>query len=211
MEIFTFFAFKIFIQFLILSLLLLYGLKLIRKSLYKNKTIFIILGSGGHTGELLLMLKKLDFSKFSDCYFVSAHSDKNSDSKAKETFDLNKFTNTKFHFIKIYRSRSIGQKALSSIFTTIVSLFHSFFILLKYRPSIVVSNGPGTAVPILFMGYFLKKIFILTEFKILFIESYCRTSCLSRSGKLVELIADKFIVLWEKLKGGNREYLGKIL
>ncbi|MCQ2820853.1 MAG: hypothetical protein MJ252_26645, partial [archaeon] len=184
--------------------LILFGLKVIRKKIFTNKSIMIIFGSGGHTGELILMLKKLDFNKFSDCYFISAHSDKNSEIKVKENFNLDKFTKTKFHFIKIYRSRSVGQKTLSSIFTTLYALLQSFFILLKTRPSIAVSNGPGTAIPILFMGYFLRKVMILSEFKILFIESYCRTNYISRSGKLVEFIADKFIVLWEKLKGGNK-------
>lgn len=211
MTILPFLSFKFILQFLVSALLFLYGLKLIRKKLFKNKSLMIIFGSGGHTGELILMLKKLDFSKFSDCYFVSAQSDKNSESKVKENFELNKYKNTNFHFVKIRRSREIGQNALSSVFTTIIALIHSFFILLQTRPSIVVSNGPGTAVPILYMGFILKKFFILTDFKILFIESYCRTKDLSRSGKLVEIICDKFIVLWDSLKGGKREYLGKIL
>lgn len=171
----------------------------------------IILGSGGHTGEILIMLSKLNFNKFTDVFFVSSHNDKSSENKVKETIKINDFKNTKFHFEKIYRSRNVGQSFKSSIFTTIYSFFQSLGIILKTRPNLVVSNGPGVAVPIIYMGFILKLLFILQEFKILFIESYCRTTSISLSGKLLQPICDKFIVLWEHLKGGKKEYIGKIL
>ena len=203
--------------FLLLKLVILYfcimfGLKLIRIFLFnRKKSIMIILGSGGHTGEILLMIKNLDFNKFSDCYFVSAHNDKNSENKAKESLDLNKFQNTKFYFLKIYRARNVGQSFKSSIPTTIYALFQSFFILIKYRPNMVVTNGPGVAFPIVFIGYFLRILMILCEFKIMFIESYCRTKSISLCGKIVEPLCDRFIVLWKDLQTKNREFLGKIL
>ena len=145
----------------------------------------IILGSGGHTGEILLMIKKLDFNKFSSCYFLSSHNDKNSENKAKESIQIEKFKNTNFYFLKIYRARNVGQSFISSIPTTLYALFQSFFILIKYRPNMVVTNGPGVAFPILFIGYFLRLFMILSEFKIMFIESYCRTKNISLCGKIV--------------------------
>ena len=202
---------------LILKLILFYfiimlGLKLIRKYLFNSKkSIMIILGSGGHTGEILLMLKKLDYNKFSDCYLVSSHNDKNSENKAKESIEISKFTKTKFHFVKIYRARNVGQSFISSIPTTIYALLQSFYILIKYRPNLVVTNGPGVAFPIVFIGYFLKVILILAEFKIIFIESFCRTKSISLCGKIVEPLCDRFIVLWKNLANKKREYLGKIL
>ena len=75
----------------------------------------------------------------------------------------------------------------------------------------VVSNGPGVAFPIIFIGYILKLFMILYEFKIMFIESYCRSKSISLCGKLVEPICDRFIVLWKNLETKKREYLGKIL
>ena len=187
-------------------------LKLIRKYILNpKKSIMIILGSGGHTGEMLLMLKKLDFNKFSSCYFVSSHNDKNSETKTKESIDIESFKNTKFHFIKIYRARNVGQSFLSSIPTTIYSLIQSLFILVKTRPNMVVSNGPGVAFPIIMIGYVLKLVMILYEFKIMFIESYCRSKSISLCGKLVEPFCDRFIVLWKNLETKKREYLGKIL
>ncbi len=191
---------------------IMFGLKLIRKYIINpKKSIMIILGSGGHTGEILLMIKKLDFNKFSDCFFVSSHNDKNSENKTKESIDINNFKNTKFHFIKIYRARNVGQSFISSIPTTIYSLIQSLFVLIKTRPNMVVSNGPGVAFPIIIIGYILKILMILYEFKIMFIESYCRSKSISLCGKLVEPICDRFIVLWKNLESNKREYLGKIL
>ena len=191
---------------------IMFGLKLIRTYVFKSKkSIMIILGSGGHTGEILLMIQKLDFNKFSSCYFVSSHNDKNSENKAKESIPIDKYKNTKFIFLKIYRSRNVGQSFISSIPTTLYALFQSFFILIKYRPNMVVTNGPGVAFPILFIGYILRILMILCEFKIMFIESYCRTKSISLCGKIVEPLCDRFIVLWKNLKSKKREYLGKIL
>ena len=191
---------------------IMFGLKLIRTYVFKSKkSIMIILGSGGHTGEILLMIQKLDFNKFSSCYFVSSHNDKNSENKAKESIPIDKYKNTKFIFLKIYRSRNVGQSFISSIPTTLYALFQSFFILIKYRPNMVVTNGPGVAFPILFIGYILRILMILCEFKIIFIESYCRTKSISLCGKIVEPLCDRFIVLWKNLESKKREYLGKIL
>jgi beta-1,4-N-acetylglucosaminyltransferase len=171
----------------------------------------IVLGSGGHTGELLQMISKLDFNRFSDAYFVSSHNDKSSDTKAREIISIDKFEKVKFEFIKIYRSRNVDQSFKSSIFTTLYAFIQSVYIILRTRPSIVVTNGPGVAIPLVFAGYFWNKLLVLTEFKILFIESYCRTKSISLAGKFVQFIADRFIVLWECLKNKKREYLGKIL
>ncbi len=200
------------LKIIVLYFCIMFGLKLIRTYVFKSKkSIMIILGSGGHTGEILLMIQKLDFNKFSSCYFVSSHNDKNSENKAKESIPIDKYKNTKFIFLKIYRSRNVGQSFISSIPTTLYALFQSFFILIKYRPNMVVTNGPGVAFPILFIGYILRILMILCEFKIMFIESYCRTKSISLCGKIVEPLCDRFIVLWKNLESKKREYLGKIL
>ena len=200
------------LKIIVLYFCIMFGLKLIRTYVFKSKkSIMIILGSGGHTGEILLMIQKLDFNKFSSCYLVSSHNDKNSENKAKESIPIDKYKNTKFIFLKIYRSRNVGQSFISSIPTTLYALFQSFFILIKYRPNMVVTNGPVVAFPILFIGYILRILMILCEFKIMFIESYCRTKSISLCGKIVEPLCDRFIVLWKNLESKKREYLGKIL
>ena len=78
---------------------------------------------------------------------------------------------------------------------------HALFIIVRERPNLIVSNGPGTAVPICYNHYLLSKVLLWNvKNKILFIESFCRVNSLSLSGKLIFPIADKFIVHWKELK-----------
>lgn len=112
-------------------------LNIIRAKIYEGKSIMIILGSGGHTGEILLMLKKLDLDKFNKILFVSSHNDKNSENKAKEILAFDKKEHKHIYFFKVYRSRNVGQSYITSIITTIISLLHSFYILLITRPNLV--------------------------------------------------------------------------
>lgn len=208
-----FFLIWILIKFILYYYILIFSIYLIRIKLNNNneKNIMIILGSGGHTGELLIMLSKLNFTKFKKVFIISSHNDKNSENKFKETFNIKNYSKTQFFFFKIHRARNVNQSFFTSIFTTIFSMIQSFFIIIKTQPNICVTNGPGVAIPIVYCGFILKKMMILIEFKILFIESFCRTKSISLSGKLIKPICDKFIVLWENLKGNNKEFIGKIL
>jgi beta-1,4-N-acetylglucosaminyltransferase len=185
------------------------GFNMFRKKYY-GKSIMIVLGSGGHTGELLLMIKKLDLNKFSKIFFVYSHNDKSSANKIKENIDVEKHKE-RIEYFQIYRSRNVGQSFKSSIITTLISFVHSVLIIIKTRPNMIVTNGPGVALPLCYTGYILKNLLLLYEFKILFIESYCRTESISLAGKLIEPISDKFIVLWKELAGNKREYIGRIL
>lgn len=202
------------IKIVIYYFLMMISLNIMRIKLNKQKSIMIVLGSGGHTGELLLMLQKLDLKKFSNIFFVSSHNDVRSDGKAKEVLKLNELDESiknKIKFYKIHRSRNVGQSFFFSIFTTLYAMLHSVFIILRTRPNMIVTNGPGVALPLVYIGYILKKLKILIEFKVLFIESYCRTKSVSLAGKLIQPVSDKFIVLWKTISSAKREYLGKII
>ncbi len=189
------------------------SLNIFRIKFFDKKAIMIVLGSGGHTGELLMMLKKLDLNKFSNIYFISSHNDIRSEGKALEVLNLKNgnMILENVHFMKIYRSRNVGQSFFSSIFTTIYAFFHSVYIILYSRPNLIVTNGPGVSLPLVYIGYIFRKLKLLAEFKILFIESFCRTQSVSLAGKLIQPVSDRFIVLWESLKSSKREYLGKII
>lgn len=197
------------IKYILYYVLIMLGINILRRK-YCGKSIMIVLGSGGHTGELLLMIKKLDLNKFNKIFFVYSHNDTSSANKIKESIDVDKHKE-KIEYHTIYRSRNVGQSFKSSIITTIISFLHSIIIICKTRPNLVVTNGPGVALPICYTGYILKHLLIIHQFKILFIESYCRTKSISLAGKLIQPIADKFIVLWKELATNKREYIGKIL
>jgi len=56
----------------------------------KTKKLMVLLGSGGHTTEMLMMLKTLNVSKYGKVVFVVASSDSWSITKASD-FMLNQF------------------------------------------------------------------------------------------------------------------------
>lgn len=146
----------------------------------KSNTVVAILGSGGHTGELLRLVEELK------PVFIISSDDLLSQSKVPQ-------------YILIPRARKVHQKWSTTPATFIYSFVYSFYTTYTLNPKVIISNGPGVALPVILSGYLLSKLSIL-NCKILFIESICRVKDLSLTGKLVYRIADVFLVQWPELK-----------
>ena len=167
-------------------------------------------GSGGHTTEMIRLICQLNSSNYQPFYFVLSHSDTTSKDKilaAKLPFQ---------HlatWISISRGREVKQSWLSTVFTSLQSLMECLWLIWKLRPGMIVCNGPGTCVLICYAAFFLRLLGICQPI-LVFVESFCRVSSLSLSGKLIYPIADKFIVQWPQLTDNDRysraEYLGRI-
>jgi beta-1,4-N-acetylglucosaminyltransferase len=166
-----------------------------------SKKILVVLGSGGHTTEMLKMLPTLQHP----LVFVMASSDNHS--KAK----LDEYSNhAELH--RIPRSRHVHQSWLSTPFTTAYSFLICISLVYKINPKLIVCNGPGTCVPIGLVAWFFTAIKIM-KCKILFIESFARVKKLSLSGKILYYFSDRFIVHWPELKAmyPRAEHIGKLL
>jgi beta-1,4-N-acetylglucosaminyltransferase len=74
-----------------------------------------------------------------------------------------------------------------------INIYLAFKIILKNRPTAIVTTGSHTAVPFCYIG----KLF---GCKVIFILSFCRTNSRARSADLVYPIADLFFVQWEETK-----------
>ena len=168
--------------------------KYIEKAKNKKKSMMVILGSGGHTSEMFTLLENLKAENFTTVHFVIAQSDTTSvprlESLAKTTRSSNflhegKRAIWKFHAIP--RSREVGQSFISSVPTFLNALFSSFGIVYHIRPDVIITNGPGTCVPILFGAVMLRASQKLMRGypKIIFVESFCRVQSLSLTGKIV--------------------------
>jgi len=73
------------------------------------------------------------------------------------------------------------------------NLLQSLFILIVERPSVIISTGADTAVPICLLAkLFLKKV--------VFIESFCRIKEASLSARIMYRFADLFLVQWPENK-----------
>jgi beta-1,4-N-acetylglucosaminyltransferase len=169
------------------------------KSPLPIKTL-IVLGSGGHTAEMLLMTKHLDPDQYHITYIKAA-----TDTTSRQRLLDNDANATVCHDIP--RSREVGQSYLSSLFTTLRAQVSCFWLVGKLAPDLILSNGPGTCVPCCLAAFFYRVIG-LRQTSIVFCESYCRVETLSLTGKLLYPLVDLFCVHWPEL---HRKYPSTVL
>jgi len=204
----------------------------------------IILGSGGHTTEMIRLLQELDPCTYTPVVYVLAESDttsierlqkyikeeeddggddSNDENKQKRSsssrwigrYPIEKSSNhsssidsskqsTVASVYRLPRAREVHQSYYTSILTTIHSFLQTLILLNKVQPELLLTNGPGTCIPVIY-SLFLHRILSFRSSnkrscKIIFVESLCRVQTLSLSGKLVYPIVDRFIVHWPYLK-----------
>ncbi|KAI3382510.1 hypothetical protein SNEBB_010946 [Seison nebaliae] len=172
--------------------------------------MMIVLGSGGHTTEMLKIMKGFNKDKYSPRHYVVADSDINSQEKCLE-FE-NEFSD--YEIISIPRSRKVFQSYFTSFFTTIYAILYVIPLIYYSQPKIFLSNGPGTAIPLVFIVNLLRFFRIIRKCEIIFVESFARVHTLSLTGKLMYyLFAHYTIVQWEELRRNYKKskYLGRLL
>lgn len=175
-----------------------------------EKSIMTLLGSGGHTGEMIRILSTTgSIHNAKEIYWVISSGDSSSAIHLGKFQKDYKISNSQI--LELPRARKVGEGFISSIQSTIKTIITIFlrFTQLPTYPDILIVNGPGTCVPICYY-FFVMKFLGLAHTKILYIESLARVNDLSLSGKLCYLISDRFIVQWEKLqtKYPNAEWFG---
>lgn len=145
----------------------------------KKPNVLYILGSGGHTAQMIELSKQLGNNIN---YFYLIQKDDNI-SSSKTIYSGKK--------IFVFRCRKIKDSKLKSFFKTVALFFKAISILKKNKIDVIISAGPGIAIPFCFAGKLLKK-------KIIFIESWSRINTRSISGRLIYPIADLFFVQWKE-------------
>lgn len=177
----------------------------------ENNPIWCILGSGGHTAEMCIILKGLlqktrDRSNFRPMKFLVANTDKTSKDKILLTLQEIEQTVCEEDFIYIPRAREVGQSWFTTVFTFLYALVWSFWLVFKEKPRLILCNGPGTCVPFCIAG-FLSKLARRSKTKLVYVESFCRIHDISMSGRILLPYLDAMIVQWEPLT--RIEYLGR--
>lgn len=182
-------------------------------------TTLVILGSGGHTAEMLNLLSVLRGDRFSPRFYVAAVSDTMSLQKARllEASLAHKIgegfmENAKF--FKIYRSREVGQSYVTSVGTTLIAIAHALWLMIRIRPQVILCNGPGTCIPLCIIA-FLFKVMGIRWSSIFYVESIARVRRLSLSGLLLYKLhlADQLFVQWPQLqkKYPRAQYVGCLM
>lgn len=178
---------------ILLTLLILRTAWVLQRRNTRQKAIktLIILGSGGHSTEMMLMTKHLNTNYYHPLEYCRASTDTTSEMRLKSTNAVVVHT--------IPRAREVGQSYVTSIFTTLYAQMHAFILIAKIRPGLILCNGPGTVLP-LCVAALVGRIVGLCDGRIVFVESYCRVKTLSLTGKLLYLWVDLFVVHWEELQ-----------
>lgn len=171
------------------------------KSKARNHTTktMIVLGSGGHTSEMMSLVAALDKKRYHPRHYVIASSDPLSLEKVKQFEEPSTSTANNFYWTPVFRSRNVHQSYISSVFTTLIAFLKSLPIVYNSRPDVILCNGPGTCVPICLAQFLLRVFFINQECKIVFVESFCRTESLSLTGKILRYFTNLFVVQWPAL------------
>ncbi|CEO99498.1 UDP-N-acetylglucosamine transferase subunit ALG14 [Plasmodiophora brassicae] len=158
-----------------------------------------VLGSGGHTSELLTVMKGMDRGRYRPLHYVVADTDRTSQGRVLDQDAV-------VHLLP--RSRHVGQSFLSAVPTTLVAILAAIRLVLSVRPELVLCNGPGTCVPICIAA--VASRLLGRSCHIVFIESFCRVRTLSLSGRIMYHVAASFYVQWPTLQARypRAKYIG---
>lgn len=167
----------------------------------------VVLGSGGHTTEMLTLFHALNRQKYHPVSFIVAETDALSLEKAENI-------RPKVKIATVPRAREVKQSWISSILTTLKAFLHSYFIVLGNSPDLLLCNGPGTCVP-LCLAIWLNNKLRISSTKIVFVESVCRVKTLSLSAVILTPFVDQILVQWPELadltKKSNVKFIGRFV
>lgn len=176
-----------------------------------------VLGSGGHTKEMLMMMDDgtRDFGNTHRRYLISS-GDKMSENHLGDYEDeLKESSSAPGTYDKciVTRARRVHQPLWSTPWTGLLSILDIFPVLLSppeteigktlRYPGVIFSNGPATGFFVALAVHVLKLLGIVPDdkMKFVYIESWARIATLSLTGKLLYCtgMADAFYVQHEEV------------
>ena len=163
-----------------------------------------VLGSGGHTAEMLAILQALPRSDYTPRLYVVSSGDTHSLTKARE-MEGGILAPHPLPALEIPRARRVQQSWASTPFTVAWSVLFSVWHLgIKplwrtrgRRPcaDVLLMNGPATCVSVVGAVWPMRLLGLPTP-RMLYIESVARVHSLSLSAKVLRHCVDQFIVQW---------------
>lgn len=104
--------------------------------------LMVLLGSGGHTGEMLRLLKDLNLRAYSERIWVHYPEDYISKVKALE-FDKHFGGQGKCRSREVKRARRVGQSWITTVFTSISSLLNCWSLVWEKPDVVCWTKGNG--------------------------------------------------------------------
>ncbi|MEN6409609.1 MAG: PssD/Cps14F family polysaccharide biosynthesis glycosyltransferase [Anaerolineaceae bacterium] len=147
--------------------------------------IALVCTQGGHLTETLQVL---DAFEGHDIFFATHHSSRDGD-----------FQN----LAPAYFCKGINANLIQFLLTFPWALR----VIIREKPDVIFSPGAEIALPFFFWAKFLR-------IKTIYLESWCRISDLSWTGKIAYRMVDAFYVQWPQLLeicGPKAKYLGAVV
>lgn len=175
----------------------------------KTVNTLVVLGSGGHTSEMLRLTAHLSPQIYIPLCYVVASTDHTSAKRIPEK----ELKSGRCRICTIPRSREVGQSYVTSLWTTLVAGVYAATMVARIRPELVLVNGPGTCIPVCVVAFALRVVGLRPNSRTVFCESFCRVKSLSLSGRIMYLLADRFVVHWPELleRYPRTEYIGQLM
>ncbi|KAJ4461844.1 putative UDP-N-acetylglucosamine transferase subunit ALG14 [Paratrimastix pyriformis] len=174
----------------------------------KHLKTLCVLGSGGHTGEMFKLLATINRDRYSPRVYVAAKTDPLS----LEKVALFEGSRTDYQKYSITRCREVLQPLYSVPPLFVVAFFESLILLFRTRPDLILTNGPGTCLPICLAAAFYR---LFRRVRVVFVESFCRVVSLSGTGRILlkTHLADEILVHWPELhqRFPRTRYFGRVI
>lgn len=174
-------------------------------------SFLIILGSGGHTAEMLTLLQTA-LPTFPNAHvtYVNTYTDVHSLPRAL-AFHRTHFAHIKVDSVSVPRAREVGQGLLSSVISSLKCISKVWQVVRGVKADVVLTNGPAT-------GAIVGAVAVFHEclggkgVKLIYIESLARVETMSISGRLMYCIADRVLVQWPELlrRYPRAEFYGRL-
>ncbi|RAL64522.1 hypothetical protein DID88_001996 [Monilinia fructigena] len=189
--------------------------------------LLVVLGSGGHTAEMISLLRDINAKRWKHRTYIISAGDNFSSTKAQDCeeriqsnirpsmpctkpgeFDT---TTGVWDTIVVPRAREIHQPLytapISSLWCMLGCLkaLHGISVTstIQQYPDTIITNGPATAVIVILASFLLKFLGLapLWKMQTIYVESWARVKTLSLSGKVLLWLGiyDRFLVQWEGL------------
>jgi len=161
----------------------------------RKKKLMVILGTGGHTAQMIRLVNLMG-NQYEYTYVI-ARDDFLSEKKIK--------TPGKVCRITAGVNFSFKDSKLTTFIKHIYCAAQSIFLIKKEMPDAILSCGPGAA-------YVISRIGKWFGCKIIFLESWSRAHNRSKAGRRIYWFSDLFFVQWRNLlkKYPRAVYAGRL-
>ncbi|RKF61727.1 UDP-N-acetylglucosamine transferase subunit alg14 [Erysiphe neolycopersici] len=199
------------------------------KGYHHRHHIVAILGSGGHSTEMISLLRDIDPTHYVHRSYIASSGDNFAFERAFQLEEViqaklkpyGPIANTRnwdpitgiWDVRIVPRARKIHQSLYTIPFSSLWCIFESIrtlYVIAKCSkvapgefPDVIVANGPGTALIVILASYVIRFLGIspMWKMKVIYVESWARVKSLSLSGRLLLKLGlcDRFLVQWETL------------